>query len=85
MARKMPEGLRKYLEKKGKLKSEEDSDEEDKVQNRREALAKSKKAKSKLEQEKKSISQKKDKSQFLNYHRISWLTYRAFDNDLTKS
>ena len=56
MARKMPEGLRKYLEKKGKLKSEEDSDEEDKVQNRREALAQSKKAKSTLEQEKKAKS-----------------------------
>ena len=55
MARKMPEGLRKYLEKKGKLKSEDEEDndsKEDKMQKRKEALFKSQKAKRKLAQEK---------------------------------
>ena len=56
MARKMPEGLRKYLEKKGKLKSEDSEDDDDKIQKRKEALSKSKKAKSKLEEEKRAKS-----------------------------
>ena len=56
MARKMPEGLRKYLEKKGKLKSEDSEYDDDKIQKRKEALSKSKKAKSKLEEEKRAKS-----------------------------